>query len=96
MSNSARRMFNGLAGGFLALYLASVAYRGNAVALGEQIKTETGFVKWALALFALAMIHAWSSGSVRKFVGGVAGVTFLTLLIRKGPDVAEQVNNFFK
>ena len=89
-------MLNGLAAAFLAAYIGAVAYRGNTDGLIDAIKQEGGFIKWAIALFALAMIHAWAGGAAKKIIEQVAVGALAALIISRGSKAAEQINDFFK
>lgn len=89
-------MLNGLAAAFLAVYIGAVAFRGNAEGLAGELKNETGFIKWALALFALAMIHAWAGGTARKIIEQIAVGAMVALVVSRGGKAAEQINDFFK
>lgn len=89
-------MLNGLAAAFLAAYIAAVAYRGNVQGLVSEVRNEVGFVKWAVALFALAMIHAWAGGSAKKIIEQIAVGALVALIVSRGGQAAEQINKFFK
>lgn len=89
-------MLNGLAAAFLAVYLGAVAFRGNGLELVGEAKQEIGFVKWAVALFALAMIHAWAGGTTKKIIEQIAVGALVALVVSRGGKAAEQINDFFK
>lgn len=88
-------MLNGLAAAFLAAYIAAVAFRGNAQRLTGELKNETGFIKWALALFALAMIHGWAGGAAKKIIEQVAVGALVALIVSRGAKAADQIEGFF-
>lgn len=89
-------MLNGLAAAFLAAYIAAVAYHGNVQWLVGEARNEVGFVKWAVALFALAMIHAWAGGTAKKIIEQIAVGALVALIVSRGGKAAEQVSDFFK
>lgn len=89
-------MLNGLAAAFLAAYIAAVAYRGNVQGLVGEARNEVGFVKWAVALFALAMIHAWAGGTTKKIIEQIAVGALVALVVSRGGKAAEQISDFFK
>lgn len=88
-------MLNGLAAAFLAAYIAAVAYRGNVQGLVSEVRNEVGFVKWAVALFALAMIHAWAGGAAKKIIEQVAVGALVALIVSRGAKAAEKIEDFF-
>lgn len=83
-------MINGGVASLVALYLILVLYTGNENALLNEIKQETGFIKWIAALFILIFIYKLTGGKVGEIVRQITLVALAALFLSKGGDIFEQ------
>lgn len=75
-------MIDALAAIVAGLYLVTVAFRGNARALGELLKRDKGFIPWALG--ALLVWALWRNPATRKWGGGLMALAVLAFFIQAG------------
>lgn len=88
-------MINGGIAGLIALYLILVVYNGRESELLEQIKTETGFIKWIAALFVLIMIYKLTGGKLGDIVKQIVLVALAALVLGKGEVIFKQMGTVF-
>ena len=89
-------MYNGYVSGLTALYLGIVLWNGNGGDLVDELKKESGFVKWGAALLILGIIHSTMGGKAGDIVKQVIVAAIAGLLLSKGEKVIEQLGKFFK
>lgn len=85
--------YDGLAGVILGIFILTVILRGNGGQLVDQLKKETGFVKWAASLLILGYIGD-------RFGGIGAGLALmvyilLAMKIATNPDIMNGIKNFW-
>lgn len=80
----------------LSIYLILVVYNGNANQLIAELKTDSGFIKWVLAVFVLYLIYGASSGKSKNALGQIITSVLLIFAITHGDKIMGQVNKFFE
>lgn len=85
--------YGGIAAVLVAAYLAGVVYHGHSQDLVNQLASESGFLKWGIALVILWVIIQETGNELGL---SIAVLAFLAMALVAGNKVFPQIAEFFK